>query len=276
MPKIRFHYLFLILAIALFLIGKVQILICSVLVALLHEIGHAVAAKNRGYVMEKITLMPYGAILKGGENFTPKDNLIIALAGPCVNLFLCLIFISLWWLFPITYEYTLLFVEVNVTILLFNLLPAFPLDGARIIIGLYDNKFKSLKILRTSGLIISFIIFAVFIVSAFFEINLSIGIMAVFLAFGSLSGTKKEMYIHVSKNLPFTKNYKQPMEVSVYNIQQDVQLFKIIKLIKANKICTFKIYDGSKLVKIIEEKDLEEIITGCDLKLSFKDILKKI
>lgn len=276
MLKIRFHYLFILLVIALLLLGRAQILICSVTAVILHEAGHAVAAKNRGYVMEKILLMPYGAVLCGGENFTRKDNIIIALSGPLVNLALILICVSLWWLFPESYNYTLTFVEVNTAILLFNLLPAFPLDGARVLTGIFKNRLKALKILRMSGLLISFILLAAFVVTAFYEINYTLGISAVFLAFGALSGTKKEAYVHISKNLPFTKNYNQPLEVKEYSVQAKIQLFKTVRLIKPDTLCVFKIYDGKKLIATVKEDELESLITGFDLKDNFLTVLKKV
>ena len=46
--------------------GKWQITLCSVLAVILHETGHLFVAKYFGYTLNKICLMPYGAVIKGG------------------------------------------------------------------------------------------------------------------------------------------------------------------------------------------------------------------
>ena len=108
--------------------------------------------------MAKITLMPYGAMIYGGEKFNRKEGIVIALAGPICNGVLALATFALWWLLPESYVYTQDFLNSNLTLMCFNLLPCFPLDGSRIVLSLCKDKIKALKILKIVGIILSLII----------------------------------------------------------------------------------------------------------------------
>jgi Zn-dependent protease len=103
---------------------------------LLHEIGHAVVARRHGVDVEEIDLWLLGGVARlRGEPARPVDELLFALAGPAVTAVLLAVFAGAWLLAPgggwldATFEYQVL---VNATILVFNLLPAFPLDGGRV------------------------------------------------------------------------------------------------------------------------------------------------
>jgi Zn-dependent protease len=100
---------------------------------LLHELGHALAARRYGIRTRGITLLPIGGLAQlEGEPRTPKQELVIALAGPAVNFALAA------GLFAITTvaglpAWGLLgsLLVANLSLGLFNLIPAFPMDGGR-------------------------------------------------------------------------------------------------------------------------------------------------
>ena len=100
---------------------------------LLHELGHALAARRYGIRTRGITLLPIGGLAQlEGEPRTPKQELVIALAGPAVNFALAAA------LFVITSivgmpSWGLLgsLMVANLSLGVFNLIPAFPMDGGR-------------------------------------------------------------------------------------------------------------------------------------------------
>ena len=67
----------------------------SVLAVTLHECFHAIAAKTRGYPSERIIFLPYGATLYNNHDFDKTSNVIIALAGPLLNLSLALFTVTI-------------------------------------------------------------------------------------------------------------------------------------------------------------------------------------
>lgn len=105
---------------------------------LAHEFGHAVVARRLGMEVEGIDLWLLGGVAKmSGRPHTPGDELRFALAGPAVTAGVALLFGALALALPnsapagvralVDYQ-----AEVNLLILAFNLLPAFPLDGGRV------------------------------------------------------------------------------------------------------------------------------------------------
>ena len=70
---------------------------------------------------------------------------------------LILIIVSLWWFFPSTYSITEMFYASNLSTILFNLLPIFPLDGGRVLLGALASKTerkKAFKITKRNSLVL--------------------------------------------------------------------------------------------------------------------------
>ena len=171
--KISIHPLFFIFGLYFAFIGKVfSFLICTI-VALEHELGHFFASSKLGYKLNKITLMPYGAIIKGDDiNLKYKDECKIALAGPIINLITALIFTALWWFIPDTYAYTDLIVFTSVTLAVINLLPCYPLDGGRFLLAtlsLFTTRKKARTIVSIISLVFALLLFFLFIYSLFID-----------------------------------------------------------------------------------------------------------
>lgn len=107
---------------------------------LLHELGHAVVARRRGLAVRSVTLFVFGGIARLEKE--PHDRgteIRMAAAGPAVTLALVLLFrlVALWTALPLSARVVAEYLAVaNLVILLFNLVPAFPLDGARLLRGL--------------------------------------------------------------------------------------------------------------------------------------------
>lgn len=110
----------------------------------LHELGHALTARHYGIKTSSITLYPIGGIARIAERPKPAQELWIALAGPAVNVLIALILatiisfrhqssvdmsINVHW----GSSYLGLLLWANVMLFLFNLIPAFPMDGGRVL-----------------------------------------------------------------------------------------------------------------------------------------------
>jgi PDZ domain-containing secreted protein/Zn-dependent protease/CBS domain-containing protein len=106
---------------------------------LLHELGHALTALREGVRIEGITLWLFGGVARFSTMFkSAGGEFVIAAAGPGVSLVLTVVFFALTWLanlasFPSPVRGVLDYVaRINLIVLLFNLLPALPLDGGRV------------------------------------------------------------------------------------------------------------------------------------------------
>jgi Zn-dependent protease/predicted transcriptional regulator len=103
---------------------------------LAHELGHALEAKREGMEIEGITLWLFGGVAKFKGQFPSAGaEFRIAIAGPLVSLVLGLAFVLVAWLagLPEVADAVSAWLGyINLSLLVFNLLPALPLDGGRI------------------------------------------------------------------------------------------------------------------------------------------------
>lgn len=130
----RIHPLFLLVGVWYSFTGELFLFLMSAVVAIQHECAHAFAAAKLGYKLNRIVLMPFGAIIDGDmSGISFKDELFVALCGPLCNLVTAVFFIALWWLKPTMYAFTDTACYSSLAIAFLNLLPAYPLDGGRIL-----------------------------------------------------------------------------------------------------------------------------------------------
>src|SRR5205085_7061927 len=145
--QLRVHVTFLLLIgwLALGSAGAAIFLLLLFLSVVLHEFGHAFAAKAFGINTPDITLLPIGGVARLERMpEEPVQELIIAAAGPAVNVIiaLCLLLTGGSFVYPPTPSMRLndLILTINVVLLLFNLLPAFPMDGGRVLRALLATR----------------------------------------------------------------------------------------------------------------------------------------
>ncbi len=101
---------------------------------LLHELGHALVARRYGIETRRIVLLPIGGLAQlEGEPANPREEMAIALAGPAVNFVLAAVLFVLGTIVGSKAGYGLLdaLTLANLSLGVFNLLPAFPMDGGR-------------------------------------------------------------------------------------------------------------------------------------------------
>lgn len=103
-----------------------------------HEFGHALAAKHLGYKTRDIALYPMAGLasISGEWHKKPWDEFIITIWGPITNIVMGSVAFLLLGLFnPETLEYTLcqFAFRVNTALVVFNLIPVYPMDGGRIL-----------------------------------------------------------------------------------------------------------------------------------------------
>lgn len=112
-------------------LGQALVIFCIVF---LHEMGHVVVALGYGVKVREVELLPFGGVARLTESIEldPFMETYIALAGPITNGFLALSGYILNKFGMGNQQWLPFFIQCNLMLGFFNLLPAFPLDGGRI------------------------------------------------------------------------------------------------------------------------------------------------
>jgi stage IV sporulation protein FB len=177
----------------------VGVIVALFVCVLLHEYGHSLAAQRLGIEIADITILPIGGLarLKSLPE-KPWDEVKIAIAGPLVNVVLAPLFFGVALLLGggLTMPPNILegvqsaaqvFVYlgfINVALVVFNLIPAFPMDGGRVLRGLLATRLGPVRATDISSAVGQFFAAAFFLIGLLSG-NLLLALVAVFIFFGA-------------------------------------------------------------------------------------------
>lgn len=245
---------------------------------LLHELGHSIAARLLGVNVMEIQLFPFGgvAIMENIAKYGGYKELIVALSGPVISLVLALIFITCRNIFTFS---ELLF-RYNGALFLFNLFPALPLDGGRIVrnIMLSRTSYKrATKLMTRWGklLAIILVLLNIYLIVKGKETAAYIA-GAIFIFAGALKEEKNSSYIYLLNR----NNKKERMignkgfSVRVLKVSQETYLKNIVDQFSPGNVCRIRVYDERNIMlKELSEADIMDgfLIRGYYAKI--KDII---
>ncbi len=121
-----------------FLLGSIAALLFFLSI-LLHELGHSLVSQRCGIPVPRITLLFIGGLAEiAREPDDPRSELKIALGGPVVSVVLVAIYSAGWWIFDLLKLPGLSMVcewlaVTNIALVVFNMIPGYPLDGGRVL-----------------------------------------------------------------------------------------------------------------------------------------------
>lgn len=133
---------------------------------LLHELGHALAAKRYGIKTRDITMLPIGGVARLERMpEEPMQELVVAVAGPAVNVVIAAVLFSILMLtygvhevlqsiYPlraVSGNFFLDLAKINLALVLFNMLPAFPMDGGRVVRAILASRMPYAKATATAA-----------------------------------------------------------------------------------------------------------------------------
>ena len=234
----------------------------------LHEVTHILIALKYGCKFYNISFHIFGlnAELSDINILKDKEKIFIYSSGAAFNIAIAV------FLYFLSFKYSNSFIEtsinLNIGLAVFNLLPAYPLDGSRILEIILSKKILFKKAQRIIS-IISFIIAGLFIVIGVYiyiflhSLNFSMLIGAIIIIYITRMEESTSMYITmgniVKKRKKILKdNYIENKIISVYYKQG---LVNVLALVDRNKFNTFYILDDDmKLIHVLHEDELIEAL----------------
>ena len=271
------HPLFFVLGIYFALTGKVFSFITFTLTALIHELGHSLKAESLGYKLNKVVLLPYGAIISGEtQDMSNVDQIKTAVAGPLVNIVTVIFFVCLWWLFPQIYPYTELCVVASLTLATINLLPAYPLDGGRILLAwlsLYMEQKSAYRLIKRISVCIAAAIFGLFVCSLFNTPNPSLLFFSVFILVGNFSKNKDARYVLIAGLYSF-KGITRGKRIKRIGISINSTVKDLLSHFSSGELLECEVFDQNlKLYKTLSPDMVIKLISSAPITLPLKDAI---
>ncbi|KHD35126.1 metalloprotease [Clostridium acetobutylicum] len=253
--------------IILFFIGFRGEIFSVVILVIIHEFTHYLTARMFGFSGFDIEILPFGAVLrlKKIDYATQKEDIIISLSGPILNLILAVIFYVIFKNSGGHIYYSLYF--TNLSLGLFNLIPAYPLDGGRIMKEVLSEKIPYRKANEVSiyiSIVIG-IIFCIFsIVGLFFSVkSINMLVVAFFILFCSFKEKGRMVYIVmgdiIRKKIIFLR--KGYIENRMISVSAENNLLNALKVIDKNKYTVVTVLNKEmKVIDLIYEEEMLEAL----------------
>ncbi|NPC93541.1 stage IV sporulation protein FB [Bacillus sp. WMMC1349] len=150
MTKLHIHpLLWFVMALGL-MTGHIKPLLCLMIIIFIHELGHATAAIYFSWRIRRIFLLPFGGTLEVDEhgNRPLNEEVVVILAGPLQHIWLQ----SAAWFLSVNaiigHQLFEMFTFYNLTILVINLFPVWPLDGGKLMFLLFSKYYPYQKAQR--------------------------------------------------------------------------------------------------------------------------------
>lgn len=229
---------------------------------LVHEIAHSLVAKKRGIRINNITLFLFGGVSSMEEGTPdPKVELPMALAGPLTSLGLGILSIGIIYLIPLVvgspgvagvliffFAYLGL---LNVILFAFNLLPAFPMDGGRVLRAYLAQRMPVTRATRIASQIGKG--FAVFFgIFGFLAFNPILIIIAFFIYIGASQESSAARYTSLLQDLTLGA----VMSTAVMTVSPQTPVPEMLEQMYATKHLGFPVVDRGMVVGMITLSDL--------------------
>lgn len=232
------------------------------LCVLIHELAHCIVALRRGITINSITLLILGGVSSIEKELPdPRDELPMALAGPLMSFLLGI----LAWIMviagvplirspPVAGVVVFLFgylAILNLILFVFNLLPAFPMDGGRVLRAWLAQRIplaRATKIAADIGKIFAFF----FVIFGFFTLNFVLIIIGIFIYLGA----DQEFFAVRSTVLLKDVAVRDVMSTNLVMVSPDMPVPEVIRLMYSTKHLGFPVVEGGVLVGMVTLEDV--------------------
>lgn len=253
----------------------VSFFVCVVL----HEFGHALTARRYGVGTKDITLLPIGGVARLDTiPADPRQEFWIAIAGPAVNVAIAIVLAVVMFVGRIeptsTYEslteapvvQTLL--NFNIVVVLFNLLPAFPMDGGRVLRALLATRTSYVRATTIAANVGQMMAILFGVVGLF--INPLLIIIAFFVYLGAEAESQMVHFRAATENV----RVREAMMTEFRSLAPDNLLADASRELLAGSQQDFPIIDHDKLVGVLCRQDLIDGLASAGQASAIRDFMR--
>ncbi len=287
---IKLHFTFLLLLIFIGISGAsggniasglygMLVVIFVFLCVIFHEIGHSLVAEHYGIKVKSIILFPIGGVSQMEElPKNPVEEINISVVGPLVSLSLAGIFYlvlrgiyqEVTFALPSLTEGSILInlFWINLMLGLFNLIPAFPMDGGRILRGLLANRMEYLKATKIAVTVGQLFAILMFFFGIFF--NWWLALIALFIYLGA-EGEEQVTAMHIAlRRIPV----KKAMLTLVESISPDQTLGNVLGRICHGLQQDFPVVTEGKVIGLLTKEAIFNALHQASKEITVAEIMK--
>ncbi len=263
---VRLHWTLILVPPLMAISGLGSALLTVAASVLIHESAHALAAGAVGVRVRELVLTPFGGALRidGLWGYRPGQVALVALAGPVASLLVMTVAAALAFSGALPTRAAGEWVRVNLMLAAFNLVPALPLDGGRVLAAALGKKSGSAKSLRV-GVALGFTVGALLLAVALWQfiaarrVNMTIVLCALYLIFSGPAEKRAAEGAEIMSLLARRDELKAEGTLPVTWIAADesVRCADILRRLGARRMHRVAVYDGAlNLLGTVEERAL--------------------
>jgi Zn-dependent protease/predicted transcriptional regulator len=245
----------------------------------LHELGHALTARRFGIGTRDITLLPIGGVARL-DHFPddPWQEFVIAIAGPAVNVAMAaVVLVVLVLLGPVQpvslsigpgapFLVSLLF--FNVFVVLFNMLPAFPMDGGRVLRAVLATRMNYVRATRIAASVGQFMAIAFGLIGLFW--NPFLIFIALFVYLGAEAEARAVEFRGATTNIAV----REAMMTRFQTLSPDDSLHRAAHELLAGAQQDFPVIDNGRVLGVLCRDDLMRGLSEGGAELRVRDVLR--
>lgn len=247
----------------------------------LHEMGHAITAKRFNFKTRDIILLPIGGLARmEGLPDKPLHEFLVAIMGPVVNLAISLIlfiFLKMTDNFPdsiselsaLKMNFGFQLCAVNLFLALFNLIPAFPMDGGRILRALLSVKLQRVKATRIAAYIGQGIA-TLFVLVGFFSSPILV-LIGFFVFIGALAEVRMEEAKSILGNIKVKDLLMRKYSV----LHPDEPLSKAVSLLLDSQEKSFIVKDNGDIKGTLSKKEIIAGLSNFGKEIQVQHVMQK-
>lgn len=247
----------------------------------LHELGHALTAKRFHFQTQDIILLPIGGLARmKGLPDRPLHEFLVAIMGPVVNIgiaILLYVILKLSGNFPASAEdidftrvnFLFQLYAINIFLALFNLIPAFPMDGGRILRALIASRLPRAKATKIAVYIGQFIATLFVLVGFFFNpFLIFIGLFVFFGAWAELNMEKTKLHLeNIKVGDLLMQNY------SVLNKEDPIS--KAVSIILDGQESSFIVRNNGQIAGTLSKTEIIEGLSKFGKEAPVEQVMKR-